>query len=185
MIKAIAFDLGRCLICENDIEMTPQEEILEKEFGNINSDEEYFAWATQTLSMSENEIKSILKNLWPKLYSLRENWIFEKILEKYPHMIFAIASNHISMMRGSLEHLWILEKCKVVLISWDCGYEKPEEWFYQLLVEKLWVSADEILFIDDSEKNIEGAKKLWLHTIHYQGKTILSESVFSYLWSKN
>ena len=53
MIKAIAFDLGRCLIVENDIEMTPQEEILEKEFGNINSDEEYFAWATQTLSLSE------------------------------------------------------------------------------------------------------------------------------------
>jgi hypothetical protein len=72
MIKAIAFDLGRCLICENDIKMSPKEEILEKEFGNINSDEEYFAWATQTLSMSEKEIKSILKNLWPKLYSLRE-----------------------------------------------------------------------------------------------------------------
>ena len=185
MIKAIAFDLGRCLICENDIKMTPQEEILEKEFGNINSDEEYFAWATQTLSLSEKEIKSILKNLWPKLYSLREIWIFEKILEKYPLMIFAIASNHISMMRESLKHLWIIEKCKVVLISWDCGYEKPEEWFYQLLVEKLWLSADEILFIDDSEKNIEGAKKVWLHTIHYQGKTILSESIFSYLDSVN
>ena len=185
MIKAIAFDLGRCLICENDIKMSPQEEILEKEFGNINSDEEYFAWATQTLSMSEKEIKSILKNLWPKLYSLREDWIFEKILKKYPQMVFAIASNHISMMRESLEHLWILEKCKVVLISWDCGYEKPNEWFYQLLVKKLWMPADEILFIDDSEKNIKGAKKVWLHTIHYQGKMPLSESIFSYLWSKN
>jgi hypothetical protein len=32
MIKAIAFDLGRCLIRENDIEMSPQEAILEKEF---------------------------------------------------------------------------------------------------------------------------------------------------------
>ena len=45
--------------------------------------------------------------------------------------------------------------------------------------------ADEILFIDDSEKNIKGAKKVWLHTIHYQGKMPLSESIFSYLWSKN
>jgi FMN phosphatase YigB (HAD superfamily) len=106
-------------------------------------------------------------------------------LEKYPLMIFAIASNHISMMRESLEHLWILEKCKVVLISWDCGQEKPNAWFYQILVDKLWIPADEILFIDDSEKNIEGAKKLWLHTIHYQGKMSLSESIFSYLWSKN
>ena len=42
MIKAIAFDLWGCLIRENDIKMTPQEEILEKEFGNLNSDEKYF-----------------------------------------------------------------------------------------------------------------------------------------------
>lgn len=185
MIKAIAFDLGCCLIWENDIEMSPQEEILEKEFGNINSDEEYFAWATKTLSLPEKEIKSILTDLWPRLYSLREEWIFEKILEKYPDMIFAVASNHISMMRESLNHLWIIEKCKVVLISWDCGYEKPEEWFYQLLVEKLWVSSDEILFIDDSEKNIEGAKKVWLHTIHYRVGNLLSECIFSYLDSMN
>lgn len=185
MIKAIAFDLGGCLIWENDIELSPQEEILEKEFGNINSDKEYFVWATQTLFLSEREIKSILNNLWSRLYSLREEWIFEKILEKYPQMIFAVASNHISMMRESLKHLWILGICKVVLISWDCGYEKPEAWFYQLLIEQLWLSADEILFIDDTKENIEGAKKVWLKTIHYRGENLLSETIFSYLDSMN
>lgn len=185
MIKAIVFDLGCCLIWENDIEMTPEETILEKEFGNKNSDEEYFAWATQTLSLSEEEIKSILTDLWPRLYSLREEWIFEKILEKYPDMIFAVASNHISMMRESLNHLWITGKCKVVLISWDCGYEKPEKWFYQLLVDQLWLSANEVLFIDDKKENIEGAKKVWLQSIHYCGENLLSKDIFSYLDSIN
>lgn len=112
MIKAIAFDLWGCLLRENDIEMTPQEEILEKEFGNLNSDEKYFSWATQTLSFSEEEIKSILGNLWPKFYSLREEWIFEKILENYPRMIFAVASNHISLVKESLRYLWISENVK-------------------------------------------------------------------------
>ena len=181
MIKAIAFDLGRCLIRENDIEMSPQEEILEREFGNINSDEEYFARATQTLSLSKKEVKYIITNLRPRLYSLREEWIFEKILKKYPQMTFAVASNHISMMKESLKHLWILEVCKVILISWDCGYEKPEVWFYQLLLEQLWLSAEEVLFIDDKKENIEGAKKIWLKTIHYRGENLLSESIFSYL----
>ena len=185
MIKAIAFDLGRCLIRENDIEMSPQEAILEKEFWNYNSDEEYYAWATQTLSLPEKEIKSIINNLWPRLYSLREEWIFEKILEKYPQMIFAVASNHISMMRKSLGNLWILEICKVVLISWDCGFEKPEAWFYQLLSEQLWLPTNEILFIDDKEENIEGAKKVWLQTVHYNSENSLSESIFSYLDSIN
>jgi putative hydrolase of the HAD superfamily len=116
---------------------------------------------------------------------LREEWIFKKILEKYPQMIFAVASNHISMMRESLKHLWILETCKVVLISWDCGYEKPEVWFYQVLIDQLWLSADEILFIDDKKENIEGAKKVWLQTLHYRGENLLSESIFSYLDSMN
>ena len=123
MIKAIAFDLWGCLLRENDIEMTSQEEILEKEFGNLNSDEKYFSWATQALPFSEEEIKSILANLWPKLYSLREEWIFEKILEKYPLMIFAVASNHISLVRESLKHLWILEEFKVILICTHKGIE--------------------------------------------------------------
>ena len=181
MIKAIAFDLGGCLIWENDIEMSPQEEILEKEFGNINSDEEYFAWATQTLSLSEKEIRSIIANLLPRLYSLKEKWIFEKILEKYPQMIFTVASNHISMVRESLKFLWILDVFKVVLISWDCGYEKPEAWFYQLLSEQLWLSADEILFIDDKKDNTEGAKKFWLKTLYYRRENSLSEDILSYL----
>ncbi len=185
MIKAIAFDLWGCLIWENGIEMTLQEEILEKEFGNINSDIEYFSWATQTLSLSECKIKCIIEDLLLKLYFLREDWIFEKILKKYPRMIFAVASNHISMVRESLKHLWILKYFEVVLISWDCGQEKPNDWFYQLLQEKLWMSADEILFVDDSEKNIEGAEKLWLHAIHYHRKDSLSESIFSYLSSMN
>ena len=185
MIKAIAFDLWGCLLRENDIEMTSQEEILEKEFGNLNSDEKYFSWATQALPFSEEEIKSILANLWPKLYSLREEWIFEKILENYPRMIFAVASNHISLVKESLKYLWISKKCKVTLISWDCGYEKPEAWFYQLLAKELWLSIDEILFIDDLVENIEGAKKVWLEALHYNGENLLSESIFSYLDSMN
>ena len=181
MIKAIASDLGGCLLKENDIEMTSQEEILEREFGNINFDEEYFSWAKQTLSLSEWEIKSILKSLRPKLYSLREERIFEIILEKYPQMIFAIATNHISWIKESLEYLWVLEKCKVVLISWDCGWEKPNEPFYQALIEKLWLSTNEILFVDDGGENIKGAKEVWLKTIYYNRGDILSESILVYL----
>ena len=181
MIKAIAFDLWGCLLQENDIDMTSQEEILEKEFWNLNFDQEYFSWATQTLSLSEEEIKAIITNLVIKLYSFREEWIFEKISEKYPEMIFAVASNHVSLIKENLSHLWILEKCRVVLVSWECGYEKPEEWFYQLLIKNLWLHADEILFVDDWKENIKGAKEVWLKTIYYNRGDILSESILVYL----
>ena len=181
MVKAIAFDLWGCLLKENDCSMTEQEEILEKQFWNLNNDKEYFAWATKTLSLSEEQIKAILSPIWKKLYSLKEPWIFEKILKKYPKINFAIATNHISGVRESLEYLWILKKCQTVLISWDCGYEKPEAWFYQLLSEQLWLSADEILFIDDKKDNTEGAEKFWLKTLYYRRENSLSEDILSYL----
>jgi hypothetical protein len=71
----------------------------------LNDDKEYFAWATKTLSLSEEQIKAILTPIWEKLYSLREQSIFEKILKKYPNIDFAIATNHISDVKNSLKHL--------------------------------------------------------------------------------
>lgn len=181
MIKTIAFDLWGCLLKENDIKMTPQEEILERNFWNLNFDEKYFSWATKTLSLSEEEIKKILSPLRPKLYSLREEWIFEKIHEKYPYITFAIASNHISQVKESLKFLKILEKCKVVLISWDSGYEKPFKGFYELLVDMIWLPANETLFIDDIKENIQGAENVWLNTLHCYRWMNLTESILNYL----
>ena len=74
------------------------------------------------------------------------------------------------------------EKCKTILISWDCGYEKPSKEFYELLIQKIWHNADEILFIDDQKENIQNAEKYGLKTIYYQKNTILSETILSYLW---
>ena len=181
MIKTIAFDLWGCLLKENDIEMTEQEEILEKEFWNLNVDQEYYPWATQTLSLSEKEVKEIILSLMQKLYSLREDEIFEKILEQYPQMNFAIASNHVSQVKESLQALWVLEKCRVVLISGDCWYEKPSKEFYELLREKIGEPADEILFVDDKEENVQEAEKVWLKGLRYQRWTSLTENVLNYL----
>ena len=177
----IAFDLWGCLLKENDIKMTSQEEILEKKFWNLNSDQKYFSWASQTLSLSELDIKKILSSLFQELYSLREEWIFRKISEKYPYVTFAIASNHISQVKESLNNLWILEKCNIVLISWDCGYEKPFKGFYELLLNKSWLSAENILFVDDNKENIQWASNVWLKTLHYRYWTSLSESILNYL----
>lgn len=185
MIKSIAFDLGGCLLRENDFVMTKEEEILEKEFGNINDDKEYFSWATKTLSLPEVEIKKILDDLWPKLYSLKEEKIFEILLQNFPYMTFAVASNHISDVKKSLEFLWISHKCNIILISWDCWFEKPSEEFYTLLIEKIGLPAEEILFIDDHEENTSWAEKVWLKTLLCHHGEILSESILSYLWKKD
>ena len=46
-----------------------------------------------------------------------------------------------------------------VIISYIVGTHKPEKAFYERLVNESGVPADRILFIDDLETNVEGARK--------------------------
>ena len=50
-IKAIAFDLGGVLMGETDYAFSPEEGILESQFGNINTDKEYFEWAKNKIDL--------------------------------------------------------------------------------------------------------------------------------------
>ena len=46
-----------------------------------------------------------------------------------------------------------------VIVSYLVGTRKPEKVFYERLVNESGVPADRILFIDDLETNVEGARK--------------------------
>lgn len=50
--------------------------------------------------------------------------------------------------------------------SCDIGLRKPDAECYEWVLNELSIEAGKTLFIDDSEGNIEGAKKAGLQTIH-------------------
>lgn len=49
--------------------------------------------------------------------------------------------------------------------SCEVGLVKPDEKIYQIMLKKLGVKAEEAVFIDDKEINIEGAKKVGMKGI--------------------
>ncbi len=57
------------------------------------------------------------------------------------------------------------------LLSCEMGLEKPDPKAYQLLLEKLDLPANEIVFIDDLEENVEAAKKLGIDAIVFKSAT--------------
>jgi len=175
MIKAIAFDLGGVLIKEKDIELTGSSDIIERKFGKINFDKEFYNWAVKETDLSLTEIKKIIKNIMLNYYELRDPTIFRK----FSNLKLAIASNHISAIRLWLNKL--TAKFYTVVISAECGYEKPQKEFYQYLIKKLNEKPEHILFIDDRIENINAAKKEGLKTLHFQNKNKLSDEILSYL----
>lgn len=55
-----------------------------------------------------------------------------------------------------------------MVISGQVKLIKPDPRIYQLLLDKIGKPAEECIFIDDSEKNIQGAHALGFQTVHYQ-----------------
>lgn len=83
--------------------------------------------------------------------------MLEVLKERYP---LGLLSNftHPSAAWAILDALGITHSFEVVLISGEVGYRKPHASVFQLLVEKLGVAPEQLLYVgDDPEPDIDGA----------------------------
>jgi FMN phosphatase YigB (HAD superfamily) len=77
---------------------------------------------------------------------------------------------------------WINESLfDVIVFSSEVGVCKPDPKIFQCALEQLQIKASETLFIDDREKNINGAKAFGMHAVHYKNRnqvfSVMSEYV--------
>lgn len=61
-------------------------------------------------------------------------------------------------------------KWDAVVDSTKVGYQKPDPKIYEISTEMSGVGKDEILFVDNSKRNIEGAKSFGWETFFYNSK---------------
>lgn len=69
------------------------------------------------------------------------------------------------LMQKRYEFLQLFDQ---MIISGEHKLIKPDPAIYQLTLQKIKREAHECLFIDDSPSNIEAARKLGFHTIHFK-----------------
>ena len=67
-----------------------------------------------------------------------------------------------------------LIKDSYVFTSYELGMLKPEPEIYQRMQERLNVPFEQILFIDDKQRNVLAAQTLGIHGIVYNKETILN-----------
>lgn len=61
------------------------------------------------------------------------------------------------------------------VISSDIGMRKPSKKFFEYMVDIVGYIPQEILFIDDSDQNIESAQSLGIVSIKYEGEETLDK----------
>lgn len=164
MIKVIAFDLVGVLVKEKNIEMTTEEAKLERLFGPNKSDRDYLIEARKIISQDVVAMGTTI-NILNKLYEVKDKFLFSKIKKQYPEIKLVIATNHLSRIEDFIEQGLEVQHLDKIFISAKMHKIKPNSDFYEEVIQNMQCNPNEILFLDDNQENIDGAKNCGLHTI--------------------
>ena len=126
------------------------------------SEEQLVADLAKAGGVTEDEIWAVANNA-PKVNYELFSYIEEKLKGKYRVGLLT------NIPRGLLERIAgeKLPMFDIALVSSDLGLVKPDRKIFEVAIERCEVPAEEILFIDDSEKNIKAASELGINGIVY------------------
>jgi len=194
MIKAVAFDYGGVIkINDSDLfsDIAKYLNITKEEFSK-----EYFAlnhlFNTQersyedviTLIISKfndsSEAKDYILNLMKEnhaKYHLNDELIdFIRELKNKNYKI-ALLSNNSSKLREKLLKDGISDLFDEIIISAEVGCQKPQPEIFDVLFKKLKLEPNEVVFIDDTEKSLEGSEKIGYTPIIFSANLKLKEDL--------
>jgi putative hydrolase of the HAD superfamily len=80
----------------------------------------------------------------------------------------ALLSNAWDNLRSVLTDTWkIADAFNCLTISAEEGIMKPDAQIYQIALDRAGVAPDEAVFVDDFAHNIQGARAVGMHGIHF------------------
>ncbi|MBK6859331.1 MAG: HAD family phosphatase [Saprospiraceae bacterium] len=129
----------------------------------------YSAWNQMILDFPENRIQML-----------------RKLRSKYRLLLMSnINITHLRYIKRMLqlhdqspEFETLFDK---VYLSFECGMRKPELEFFQFILQQEHLIADECLFIDDRQENIDAAIQLGIHTHLHNPADEIARSIHSIL----
>jgi epoxide hydrolase-like predicted phosphatase len=78
-----------------------------------------------------------------------------------------LLSNAPADLRTYLSELGIADLFDQIVISAEVGMMKPDPMIYEHILELLDVEADEAIFTDDTRENVEAARAVGIHAVHF------------------
>lgn len=183
MIKAVVFDFGGVIVNDHS---TTKDFVhgFSKEF-RIDAEEisEVWLWNKEKLykgKISSREIDDII----------RKNFNVDKFSEKYEiyylkHttpdrniliMALKLKNNYRVALLSNMDIFRVRANRKrnmfsyfdTAVLSADVGYMKPEKEIFEILLKKLDVKPNEVVFVDDNEKNLRMAKRFGMEVVLFR-----------------
>ncbi|GIX42736.1 MAG: haloacid dehalogenase [Leptospiraceae bacterium] len=189
IINTIIFDLGKVLL---DFDFNPFYNWIENHTPYSKKDVLNFLKQNHLIKnyelgyISTKEFFTILKdylrtsysiehlqNLWNRIFSIidKNYFLLQELYynkQKY-NLKLALLSNTNESHKIFIEkHFVIFSYFDYKIFSFEIHLEKPEPEIYQYTLDLLNTKPENTIFIDDKLENIEGAKSIGIHSIHYK-----------------
>jgi 2-haloacid dehalogenase len=103
--------------------------------------------------------------------------IFRQLKQNANLKFYALTNWSAELFPIALERYEFLHWFDGRVVSGEEGMRKPFSEFYQLLLDRYNVKAEEALFIDDNLRNVKAAEALGITSIHFQSSWQLNEEL--------
>jgi epoxide hydrolase-like predicted phosphatase len=185
-IRAVVFDIGGVLEITPDLGVTRQwEERLGLPAGGLNERmyEAFMAGSIGTitlddvhaalrdrLGLDDRQLEEFMADLWREYLGTANTELIEYARGLRPRYRTGIISNSFVGAREREQAAYGFEDLvDQIVYSHEAGMSKPDPRIYALACARLGVRPEEIVFLDDSDLCVAGARESGLHAIRYDG----------------
>ncbi|MCC8366919.1 glucose-1-phosphatase [Xenorhabdus sp. PB61.4] len=142
-------------------------QITDAEFAEILCDEMEVSLSFEQFSEGWNAIfVGVRQEVIELMNKLREQGHRVVILSNTNRLHFQYWPQQYPEVTTSADHLYL---------SQDLGIRKPNQDIFKYLLEKEGVAAEQAVFFDDVQENVEAAKRLGLKAIHVSGRDTIPD----------
>ncbi len=185
VIRAVVFDIGGVLEITPDLGLDrrwetrlglPDGEILARmrdiwrggSIGTITLDDVHEALRDR-LGLDDDKLAQYLADLWREYLGSANTELIEYARRLRPRYRTGIVSNSFVGAREREQAAYGFEDLvEEIVYSHEAGFSKPDPRIYELICSRLNVSPGEMVFLDDTEACVAGAREAGIHAVRYQ-----------------
>ncbi|HST87754.1 MAG TPA: HAD family phosphatase [Ktedonobacterales bacterium] len=130
------------------------------------SEEEWVAELRFVTGMDAAQADAFMRDFWDVYLGALNVELATYFAGLRPRYRTAILSNSFAGAREKeQERYGFGEMCDLIVYSHEEGMQKPERRIYELTCERLGVRPEEVVFLDDAEVCVAGARALGMHAV--------------------
>jgi len=193
-VKAVIFDIGNVLVPWNPRllyrKLIPDEREMERFLAEICTSEWNetldtgidFSAAIEDLARRFPGQAALIRaydERWGEMLGapVEENVALIKELKAKGRPLYALSNWSAVKFRASRPGLAFLDLFDDIVVSGEVGLMKPSPEMFNLLLARHHLKPEETVFIDDTVRHVEGARRIGMNAVHYESSRRLREEL--------